>query len=56
MADRLALFSIVIGIALLLSGIGFGVLAYATLSRRRSGEATVAAAAPVKPSGRAVVA
>lgn len=35
MADRLALFSVVIGFALLLSGIGFVVLAWAALHRRR---------------------
>jgi hypothetical protein len=34
MADRLALFGIVVGIALLLSGIGFIVLAFAALHRR----------------------
>jgi len=34
MADRLGLFGIVVGIALLLSGIGFIVLAYAALHRR----------------------
>jgi hypothetical protein len=35
MADRLSLFGIVVGVALLLSGIGFIVLAYAALHRRR---------------------
>jgi len=35
MADQLALFSVVVGIALLLSGIGFVVLDYAALHRRR---------------------
>jgi hypothetical protein len=35
MADRLALFSVVVGIALLLAGIGFIVLDYAALYRRR---------------------
>jgi hypothetical protein len=34
MADRLGLFGIVVGVALLLSGIGFIVLAYAALHRR----------------------
>jgi hypothetical protein len=34
MADRLGLFGIVVGVALLLSGIGFFVLAYAALHRR----------------------
>ena len=36
MADRLGLFGIVVGVALLLSGIGFIVLAYAALHRRKS--------------------
>ena len=36
MADRLGLFGIVVGIALLLSGIGFIVLAYAALHRKRT--------------------
>jgi hypothetical protein len=35
MADRLGLFGIVVGIALLLSGIGFMVLAFAALHRRQ---------------------
>jgi hypothetical protein len=35
MADRLGLFGIVVGVALLLSGIGFIVLAFAALHRRR---------------------
>jgi len=35
MADRLGLFGIVVGIALLLSGIGFIVLAFAALHRKR---------------------
>jgi hypothetical protein len=34
MADRLGLFGIVVGVALLLSGIGFIILAFATLHRR----------------------
>jgi hypothetical protein len=34
MADRLGLFGIVVGIALLLSGIGFIVLAFAALHRK----------------------
>jgi hypothetical protein len=34
MADRLGLFGIVVGVALLLSGIGFIILAYAALHRR----------------------
>jgi hypothetical protein len=35
MADRLGLFGIVVGIALLLSGIGFTVLAFAALHRKQ---------------------
>jgi hypothetical protein len=35
MADRLGLFGIVVGIALLLSGIGFIVLAFAALHRTK---------------------
>lgn len=35
MADRLGLFGIVVGVALLLSGIGFVVLAFAALHRKR---------------------
>jgi hypothetical protein len=35
MADQLGLFGIVVGVALLLSGIGFAVLAFAALHRRR---------------------
>jgi hypothetical protein len=35
MADKLGLFGIVVGVALLLSGIGFIVLAYAALHRKR---------------------
>jgi hypothetical protein len=37
MADRLGLFGIVVGTALLLSGIGFTVLAFAALHRKRAG-------------------
>ena len=36
MADRLGLFGIVVGIALLLSGIGFIILAFAALHRRQA--------------------
>jgi hypothetical protein len=52
MADRLSLFSLVVGIALLLSGIGFAVLDFAALHRRREAKATQAkaAAVPVKPA------
>jgi hypothetical protein len=48
MADRLALFSVVIGVALLLTGIGFAILAWAVLFRRRA-EAPVEAPA-VRPT------
>ncbi len=34
MADRLGLFGIVVGVALLLSGIGFGILSFAALHRK----------------------
>jgi hypothetical protein len=36
MADKLGLFGIVVGIALLLSGIGFAVLSYTALHRNRT--------------------
>jgi hypothetical protein len=39
MADRLGLFGIVVGVALFLSGIGFIVLAYAALHRKRTAAA-----------------
>jgi hypothetical protein len=39
MADKLGLFGIVVGFALLLSGIGFIVLAFAALHRRGSAQA-----------------
>ena len=45
MATQLALFSLVVGIALLLSGVGFIVLALAALPRRTS----VKAAEPAAP-------
>jgi len=38
MADRLGLFGIVVGVALLLSGIGFAILAFAALHRRTSAQ------------------
>ena len=40
MADRLGLFGIVVGVALLLSGIGFIVLAFAALHRKWSAQAS----------------
>jgi hypothetical protein len=52
MADRLALFSVVVGFALLLAGVGFIVLDYAALQRRRKAagaEAATPAAQPRKP-------
>jgi hypothetical protein len=51
MAEQLSLFSIVIGIALLLTGIGFVVLDWVALHRRREAEekAAVAERQPVKP-------
>jgi hypothetical protein len=36
MAEQLALFGTVVGVALLLSGVGFIVLAYAALHRRKA--------------------
>jgi hypothetical protein len=45
MASQLSLFSIVIGVALLLTGIGFVVLDWAALHRRRTKEATSPAVA-----------
>ena len=51
MAEQLALFSMVIGIALLLSGVGFIVLDWVALHRRREAEElkTAVTPAPVKP-------
>ena len=46
MATQLSLFSIVIGVALLLAGIGFAVLDWAALHERRA-EAASAAAKPL---------
>ena len=53
MADQLSLFSIVIGVALLLTGVGFVVLDFAALHRRR--EKTVKEAAATQ-AGKAVLA
>ena len=50
MADRLGLFGIVVGIALLLSGIGFIVLAFAALHREVDGRADELAAAQAGPA------
>jgi hypothetical protein len=54
MASQLSLFSIVIGVALLLSGVGFVVLDWAALHRRRTQAATKSA--PVVQPGRAATA
>jgi len=54
MADRLALFSMVIGFALLLTGGGFAVLAWAALHRRQEEVAESQAAA--KPTTRTALA
>jgi hypothetical protein len=53
MADQLALFGIVVGVALVLAGIGFGILAWAALHRTR--EATSAAAAAPQPTAKPAV-
>jgi len=47
-AENVALFSIVMGIALLLTGIGFGVMALGLLPASRRRETAVKAAAPAK--------
>jgi hypothetical protein len=39
MADKLGLFGIVVGVALFLSGVGFIILAYAALHRRKTAAA-----------------
>jgi hypothetical protein len=46
MATQLALFSLVVGVALLLAGVGFIILAYAALHRREASPAAAAAPAP----------
>lgn len=45
-AENVALFSVVMGIALLLTGVGFGVLTLGLLPRRREGAVDVKGAAP----------
>ena len=53
MASQLSLFSIVIGVALLLAGIGFAVLDWAALHKRReatASESSVAAQPTAKPA------
>jgi hypothetical protein len=46
MATQLSLFSVVVGIALLLTGVGFIILAYAALHRKEASPATAPAPAP----------
>jgi hypothetical protein len=46
MATQLALFSLVVGVALLLAGVGFIILAYAALHRKEASPATAVAAEP----------
>jgi hypothetical protein len=55
MASQLALFSIVVGVALLLAGIGFIVLDYAALHRRRTLTEAVESAPPLKTTRPAMV-
>jgi hypothetical protein len=54
MATQLSLFSVVIGVALLLAGIGFVVLDWAALHKRRESTASEAAVAP-QPTARPAV-
>jgi hypothetical protein len=53
MADQLALFSVVIGAALLLTGVGFVVLDWAALHRRRTEAATKSAVAHTRQAATA---
>ena len=46
MATQLSLFSVVVGIALLLAGVGFIILSYAALHRKEASPAVAAAPAP----------
>jgi hypothetical protein len=55
MASQLALFSIVVGVAILLAGIGFIVLDYAALHRRRTVTEAVESAPPLKTTRPAMV-
>jgi hypothetical protein len=50
MAEQLSLFGIVVGVALLLSGVGFIILALGGALRHREGEAKVATKATVAPA------
>jgi uncharacterized membrane protein len=54
MASQLSLFSIVIGIALLLAGVGFAILDYAAFHRRKEAAAGSEAAQPLKASKPAI--
>jgi hypothetical protein len=54
MASQLSLFSIVVGVALLLTGVGLGILDFAAFHRRRTAEAGSEAATPVKAARPAV--
>jgi hypothetical protein len=55
MASQLSLFSIVIGVALLLAGIGFAILDWAAFHRRKTAEAGAEASTPMKTAKPAVV-
>jgi hypothetical protein len=50
MAEQLALFGMVVGVALLLAGIGFIILALGGALRHREGETQVATKATVAPA------
>jgi hypothetical protein len=50
MAEQLSLFGIVVGVALLLAGVGFIILALGGALRHREGEAEVATTATVAPA------
>jgi len=51
MAEQLSLFGIVVGVALLLAGVGFIILALGGALRHREGEKEVATATPVASAG-----
>ena len=53
MAQQIALFGIVVGIALLLTGIGFVILALAVFARRERSPAAEPPAAPAAPTTEA---
>ena len=55
MASQLSLFSIVIGVALLLAGIGFAILDWAAFHRRKGAKAGAEAAKPLQQTTPAVV-